>query len=141
MRKRKSWFKKAMVLTVIAAVIGGGVYAASEMDNEHEKQGFDPTKQTAQQFVSEHNKDASNGENGHHEKGDRGEEGHHEEGWDEAGIAAGVGGILLGAGFLYWIIKRKKRSNAAGHVAVSIPSTTEFLDQWETNQMNSKETK
>jgi len=61
----------------------------------------------------------------------------------EAGVAAAV--VVLGGGALYWVWKRRKRANGVivaeaasvqGLVPVStaatlLPSTADFLDQWE----------
>ncbi|MFB9328715.1 hypothetical protein ACFFSY_22500 [Paenibacillus aurantiacus] len=147
MRIRKSWFKITLILAVIVAVVGCGVYAVSVMDDEHgeQQQAYDHTYKVTEQNASHSGEHGSNGEDRHYfeseDQAEAGHHGHHEDGWDAA-MAASIGGTILGAGVIYWIMRRKNRSNwtLAGHAAVMMPTTSEFLDKWETDQTNAKVT-
>ncbi|WP_042198877.1 hypothetical protein [Paenibacillus camerounensis] len=142
MKTRKSWFKKALAAAIIIAVIGGGVYAASELYDGHNEEETGYTLQTSLQSGF-HDKEYSPFKEDDHEQSEGRGDGHHEEEWDGAGLAAGIGGGLLGTGLLYSFIRRKKRQDwsTGGQTAFAAPSTSKFLDQWETHQMNLKETK
>ncbi|WP_308634057.1 hypothetical protein [Paenibacillus silvisoli] len=64
----------------------------------------------------------------------------------EYGIGPGVvvGGTILIAGlFLFWVSKRSKRSRAVDgpNALAGIPSASDFLDQWEMQQNQAKESK
>ncbi|RAP78509.1 hypothetical protein DL346_08840 [Paenibacillus montanisoli] len=64
----------------------------------------------------------------------------------EHGIGPGVavGGTILLAGLLlFWMSKRRKRSRIAdgANVLAGIPTASDFLDQWEMQQNQTKESK
>lgn len=64
----------------------------------------------------------------------------------EHGIGPGVavGGAILIAGLLlFWMSRRGKRTGAADgpNVLASIPTASDFLDQWEIQQNQTKESK
>ncbi len=130
MRSGKPWFKKILLAAGIIAVIGVGINLASKMDRpdyHHGKQ-----KERTSFMSAQGGGNGWAGPNGRHDRGMRGEGGEHD-GW---GAGAVVGGTLLGAGLLLWAIKRRKRPAGAraALAAPIIPSTSEFLDQWEQNQ-------
>ncbi|MNR44628.1 hypothetical protein D3C85_1633980 [compost metagenome] len=64
----------------------------------------------------------------------------------ERGVDAGVvvGGTILIAGLLlFWMSKRRKQSRIVdgANVLANIPSASDFLDQWEMQQNQTKESK
>ncbi|WP_058300646.1 hypothetical protein [Gorillibacterium timonense] len=134
MKVRKSWIKRLIITAGIIAFVGVGIGFATERmdrsDHDHGKQG-------SQLLVSVRDGEGRDEAGDHHERGmDRGE--HEHEGW---GAALAIGGTLVGAGLLYGIIRSRKRASGlgAGSAVSVIPSTSDFLDQWEKNQTNTKE--
>jgi hypothetical protein len=62
----------------------------------------------------------------------------------DIGPGVAVGGTILFAGLLlFWMSKRGKRSTVAdgANVLASIPTASDFLDQWEIQQNQTKESK
>lgn len=133
MRSGKPWIKRILITAGIIAVVGVGMHWAMERGHselEHGRTEFAQPKSV-------------NGVNdwgesiGHHERGMGGEEREHER-W-HAGVA--VGGIIIAGGLLY-LIRRRMRSGGrfAANVTPMISSNSDFLDQWEQEQLHKKET-
>ncbi|RTE10960.1 hypothetical protein [Paenibacillus whitsoniae] len=142
MKPRKRWVKKVLLIALIAGVIGASAAAAAEMVSpEHREAAFNHVKQSAQQFIPKSNEKPISGHvSSEHDKGLReaGHE-HHDDGM-KAGMA--VGGTVLAAGLLYWIVRGRKRNSKLlkSNSTHAILPTSDFLDQWENNLINSKET-
>lgn len=140
MKPRKPWIKKVFLIAVIAGVIGTGVGVAAKMDRPDYKEAFNHAKQSAQPYISKGNDKALAGKGANLEKGKReGGYEHHDDGMT-AGMA--IGGTVLAAGLLFLIIRRRKRDGGilktkSTHAMIT---TSDFLDQWENKQTNSKET-
>lgn len=139
MKPRKTWIKKVFLIAVIAGVIGTGVGVAAKMDRPDFKEAFNHDKQIAQQYIPKGNDKALAGKGEHQVKGSREGDHEHHDGM-EAGMA--IGGTVLAIGLLFWIIKRRKRNGGmlktnSTHAMIN---TSDFLDQWENKQINSKET-
>jgi LPXTG-motif cell wall-anchored protein len=139
-KPRKPWIKKVLLIAVIAGVIGAGVGLAAEMDRPDYKEAFNHAKQSTQQYMSKGNDKALAGQGEQHEKGVR--EGGHEHHNDGMETGTAIGGIVLAAGLLFWIIRRRKRNGGTSKTnsTHTMISTSDFLDQWENKQTNSKET-
>ncbi|MBB6671845.1 hypothetical protein [Cohnella nanjingensis] len=133
MKSGKPWMKRILITAGIIAIVGVGINWAMERDRSDDDHG----KRNTEQSMSVSAGKGWGGPDGHHVRGMDGE-GHDHEGWG-AGMA--VGGTILAAGLLYWTVKRRKRSSAmfAADVTPVTPSTSDFLDQWEKNQTNTKE--
>ncbi|SEN51589.1 hypothetical protein [Paenibacillus sp. OV219] len=161
MRRIRPWVKKALLVSIIIVAVGAGLSLA---DGEH---GRDITKvvRVSQEF---HGKPAGDmkveirGGEGVSVPALRGDDasvpvppsapflkegGNMRFGRDhehEHGFGVAVGGAILIAGLLiFWLSKRSKRSRRADSVNVlaGIPSASDFLDQWEMQQNQSKESK
>lgn len=137
MKPGKPWIKKILLTAGIIAIIGVGVSWAAGMNKSDYKQAFEHGKQNAEPYFYKGGGKDLAGPAGRHERGMRG--GEHHGGGD---AAAAVGGTILAGGLLYWVIQRRKKTGAmsAAQTAPVIPSTSDFLDQWEKNQTNKKET-
>jgi phage shock protein A len=130
MRSDKHWIKKLTIFALILTVVGVGVGWATGMDRSEYDQAFNQAKQSAGQYIPWNNGKSLDRQNDYHERGGMhgGFQKHH---MLNPGMA--VGGTILGAVVLYWVLKRRKRSGGAlaSHATTLIPSTTDFLDQWE----------
>ncbi|WP_139492458.1 hypothetical protein [Brevibacillus dissolubilis] len=138
MRSGKGWIKKGIIIALILSIVGIGVKWVAGVDRSPYEQAFTHTKQSVGQFISSQGGEAwAAGPRGHHDRGMRGGGQHHH------GIDGGmiVGGIVLAGGLLYWVNKRRKSSGGilVAQATPVIPTTSDFLDQWEKNQTNTKE--
>lgn len=158
MRRIRPWLKKALLVSVIIVAVGAGISLAA---GEH---GRDATKvvRVSQEF---HGRPAGDIKirdgKGAAIPAPRGvdatvlvppqalvlrEGGIHVERGHENGIGTGVavgGTILIAVLLLFWMSKRGKRSRVAdgANVLASIPTASDFLDQWEIQHNQTKESK
>ncbi|UJF32534.1 apurinic/apyrimidinic endonuclease family protein [Paenibacillus hexagrammi] len=143
MRLGKQWLKRLFILALIFAVIGVGVAWAAGWDKSHYEQAFHQVKQNAVPYMPWGHGKSQMTMNDHYDRGSMhgGFDRHHDLG---EGLAA-LMGIMLGAAALYWVLKRRRKlvgmftANAGSAAPAVIPSTSDFLDQWEQNQMKIKE--
>jgi hypothetical protein len=140
MKPRKPWIKKVFLIAVIAGVIGTGVGVAAQLDRPDFKEAFNHDKQITQLYIQKGNDKALTGKGEQHEIGIREGDHEHHDGGMEAGMA--IGGTVLAAGLLFWIIRRRKRNGGMlkANSTHAMINTSDFLDQWENKQINSKET-
>ncbi|SDW05293.1 hypothetical protein [Paenibacillus sp. CF384] len=158
MRRVRPWVKNALLVAVIVVAVGAGL---STMAGGHEDEEI---VRVSQEFhgrpVDNMKVEIRGGEVGA-VPALRGEAmtvpgpppvpvlregGMHIERGHEHGISPGVavGGIILIVGLLlFWISRRAKRPRVAdgANVLTSIPSASDFLDQWEMQQNQTKESK
>lgn len=160
MRRIRPWVKKALLVSVIIVAVGAGLNLVA---GEH---GRDVTKvvRVSQEFhggpAGDMKVELRGGEDAAvpapHGEGATlpvpaqapmlREGGIHIERGPEYGVGPGVavGGTILIAGLLlFWMSKRSKRSRVAdgANVLASIPTASDFLDQWEMQQNQKKESK
>ncbi|TMV49578.1 hypothetical protein FE783_13850 [Paenibacillus mesophilus] len=164
MSRIRPWVKKTLLVSVIIVAVGAGL---SVMAGEF-RGGRDVTKvvRVSQEFhgrpAGDMKVEIRGGENTA-VLAQRGEDatvpippippiapvlrdgGIHIEGYEHGvGPGVAVGGTILIAGLiLFWMSKRGKRSRVAdgANVLASIPSASDFLDQWEIQQNQTKESK
>lgn len=142
MRFVKPRLKKVLLVAGIIALVGVGasLIAGKEKNEIHFKQAVvhvQPKPQAPQAYIVRGERDFA-GPGDVRARIMHIEGGPHHKDWD-AGIA--IGGTLLAAGLLFWFIKRRKKSNGPFESTVTvIPSTADFLDQWENNLTTKKET-
>lgn len=138
MRSDKHWIKKWIIFALILTVVGVGVGWASGMDRSKYGQAFNQARQSAGQYMPWNNGKFLVSQNDHHVRGEM-----HRGGFEHHILNPGMAaaGIALGAIVLYWVLKRRKRSDGAfaSNAITLIPSTSDFLDQWEKNHTNTKE--
>ncbi|MBW7475283.1 hypothetical protein K0T92_11040 [Paenibacillus oenotherae] len=159
MRRIRPWLKKALLVSVIIAAVGACISLAA---GEH---GRDATKvvRVSQEFHGRPEGDIKIRDGrGAVIPVPRGadatvlipppqaqllrEGGIHIERDHENGVGTGVavgGTILIAVLLLFWMSKRGKRSRAAdeANVLASIPTASDFLDQWEIQHNQTKESK
>lgn len=138
MKPGKAWVKRIIIAAGIIAIIGVGMNFAAELIETLDPNDED---QIAEQRVYVKSGSDRGEADGAYQSGrDDDDEGDEHEEWI-AGMAFGA--AIIGAGAWYAVIRRKKRSS--GMLAVSaipaLPSSSDFLDQWEQKQTNTKETK
>ncbi|AZN38767.1 hypothetical protein [Paenibacillus albus] len=160
MRRIRPWVKKALLVSVIIVAVGAGLsLAAGEHGHEVSKavrvsQEFHGRPAGDMKVEIRDGKDAAvpappeaalRGEDGPVQmmgiKGGKIRfERDHEHG---IGPGVAVGGIILIVGLCFLLLRRGKRSRAAegANVLAGIPSASDFLDQWEMQQNQSKESK
>lgn len=131
------WIKKLLIFALILSVVGVGVKWAAGMDRSKYEQAFNQARQSAGQYMPWNNGKSLERQNYHHERVMYG--GFQKHHVLNPGMA--VGGTILGAVALYWVLRRRKRSGGvlASSANILIPSTSDFLDQWEKNHINKKE--
>lgn len=141
MQSGKHWIKRLIIFGLVLAVVGIGVHWAMGLDRFKYETAFNQAKQTAGQYMHMNGGKTMAGDR--HDRGmmHGGLRGHH-----GADVGLAIGGGLLAAGAIVWFIKRRKKSGgtfAASTGSVVIPSTSDYLDQWEkeaasnTNHTNS----
>lgn len=134
MQPGKAWLKRIIIAAGFVAIVGVGLHFATEIMEGNDDD--DHRGQITEQYVSDLDEDDRGRSDDSHERDMDDDDDEYEE-W-AIGMA---GGAAVGAGLLYWVIRRRKRSSGRAEMIANpmIPSTAEFLDQWEKNQTNTKE--
>lgn len=160
MRRVRPWVKKALLVSIIIVAVGAGFRLVSGEHGRDFKQVVRVSQEAHARPAGDMKFSIKGGESAAVPVPDmpalRGGDGpmkvqiggqggiRRMEGHREHGVGAGfvIGGLILIAG-LFFLLRRGKRSRRVEgpNALVGIPSASDFLDQWELQQNQSKESK